>query len=369
MTDSVLPLGALLDPPVLEPAWVQSVLVGCGAVDAGSRLQDVRFDGYIGTGQLGRSARFLLDWAQPGQQPRSVVAKIPGLQPELTAVLFDTGMYDAEIAFYNEVSRHVDVQHPRCYHAVGSRSDLLFVVLMEDLAEYRAGDQLQGIALDDVHRAVEQVAALHGPRWGDPALERLDFFASRDPAGAEYTATCYQQYIPTVLERLGSGLSAEAIDTVERFADVVHRYVSRRRDAVRTVVHGDFRPDNLLLAPGNPRRPLVVVDWQTMGLGSGPTDVAYLLGGAFEPRERQAVEDDILAEYLGHLQQRYGVRGYDESRLRHDYALGTLAGVIVAVTATVRAIRTERGDALFTLMIERHAAHAREHRALELAAG
>lgn len=369
MTTSVIPMGALLDPPVMDPGWMESVLIDCGAAADGSRLENVRFDSYIGTGQLGRSARFLLDWAEPDGQPKSVVAKIPGMQPDVTALLYDTGMYDAEIAFYNQVAPYVDVARPRCYNAFGSREDLLFVVLMEDLAEYSAGDQLKGIALDDIHLAVEQVAALHGPRWGDPALEKIDFFASRDPAGAEFTANCYQEYIPAVLDRLGDGLSDEAIDTVQRFGDVVHRWVGGRKESVLTVVHGDFRPDNLLLSPSNPQRPLVVVDWQTMGLGAGPTDVAYLLGGALETADRQKIENEILGEYLGYLHERYSLTDYTETQLRRDFALGTLAGLLVAVTATIRAIRTPRGDELFTLMIERHAAHAREHGAIELAAG
>lgn len=370
MSMSAGPMGALLDPPMVDPRWVQSVLAGCGAIAPGVRLDGVRFEGYIGTGQLGRSARFALDWAEPDGQPASVVAKIPGMQPEVTGPLFDSGMYDAEIAFYNEVQPYVEVAHPRCFHAFGSREDLLFVILMEDLADYGAGDQLAGITVENLAHAVEQAAALHGPSWGDPALARLACFAGRDPAGPEHAADSYCEYIPAVLERLGGRLSDDAISTVERFGDVVHRWVQRDTGTPHTVVHGDFRPDNLLLADNSDgARPLIVVDWQTMGLGAGATDIAYLLGGALETPDRARVEDDLLRTYLGLLHQRYRLTDYTEPELRRDYALGTLAGLIVAVTATIRAIRTPRGDDLFTLMIERHAAHAREHNAIELAAG
>lgn len=368
MTISVPPTGVSLETPQVDPAWMQAALTECGASSPDSRLNDVRFEGFIGTGQLGRSARFTLDWDEPNGQPGSVVAKIPGMQPELTEVLFDTGMYDAEIAFYNQVSPYVEVAHPRCFHASGSREDLRFIILMEDLSEYQAGDQLKGIAVDDIHRAVEQAAAFHGPRWGDPALAQIEFFAGRDPAGKKFTADCYQQYLPEVFERLGAGLSAEAIDTVERFGEVVHAWVERAPEAI-TVTHGDFRPDNLLLTKNNPQRPMVVVDWQTLGLGVGASDIAYLVGGATDAGMRQQIEQELLGEYLGYLRGRYGVTDYNEAQLRRDYALGSLYGLVVAVTACIRAIRTPRGDELFTLMIERHAAHAREQDAIRLAAG
>ena len=45
-----------------------------------------------------------------------------------------------------------------------------FVLIMEDLADSAQGDQFSEPP-DDVHQpAIEQAAALHGPRWGDPTL-------------------------------------------------------------------------------------------------------------------------------------------------------------------------------------------------------
>lgn len=369
MTLPASPVGALLDPPQVAPEWMRSVLVASGAVPADARLDSVRFDDYIGTGQLGRAARFTLQWTGSDGLPTTVVAKIPGMQPELTGPLFDSGMYDAEIAFYNHIAHRVDVSLPRCYHAFGDRDELLFMILMEDLAEYQAGDHLSGIAISDFHLAVEQAAKLHGPTWGDTALVQLDFFQQRAEGRAEQIAEGYRECLPIALERLASGLSADAIDTVERLGADIGTWIGRDVGSRHCVVHGDFRPDNLLLSKTNRERPIIVVDWQTMGLGLGATDLAYLIGGGMPAEQRQPIEDDLLREYLGHLHGRYGLTSYTEDQLRDDYALGSLAGLVVAITATVRALRTERGDNLFTMMIERHAAHAREHGALEAIKG
>ena len=81
----------------------------------------------------------------------------------------------------------------------------------------------------------------------------------------------------------------------------------------------------------------------------------YLLGAAVAPERRREIEHDMLGRYVDGL----GRRGIDYAmdECLADYALGSLHGVLVAVTATTVAAQTERGDALFTLMLNRHGRH------------
>ncbi|MDP2058062.1 MAG: MipA/OmpV family protein, partial [Thiobacillus sp.] len=55
------------------------------------------------------------------------------------------------------------------------------------------------------------------------------------------------------------------------------------------LVHGDLRIDNILFAPdGNA---CWLVDWQTLGRGSGAADLAYLVGTSIaDPLERAAAD-------------------------------------------------------------------------------
>jgi hypothetical protein len=108
--------------------------------------------------------------------------------------------------------------------------------------------------------------------------------------------------------------------------------------------------------------PLVVVDWQTLALGPGATDLAYLVGGALETDHRRDAERDLIEVYRNELDRR-GV-DYPIDTCLGDYALGALHGVMVAITATSVAEQTERGDALFTLMLNRHGRHALDLEAL-----
>jgi len=56
----------------------------------------------------------------------------------------------------------------------------------------------------------------------------------------------------------------------------------------------------------------------------------------------------------------------DQSDARHDYRLGTVDGLMMAVVASQVVVRTERGDEMFAVMAERHAQHMLDQRVHEL---
>ena len=72
-------------------------------------------------------------------------------------------------------------------------------------------------------------------------------------------------------------LDADTNAVVDRLVPRLGDYLSAR-PRPWTIVHGDFRADNLLF--GGER--VVVVDWQTVGLGPGTADLSYLLGASLD---------------------------------------------------------------------------------------
>jgi aminoglycoside phosphotransferase (APT) family kinase protein len=53
-----------------------------------------------------------------------------------------------------------------------------------------------------------------------------------------------------------------------------------------TVVHGDYRLGNMMVAPGDPTRILAVLDWEMGAIGDPRADVGYLLATYSEPGGR-----------------------------------------------------------------------------------
>jgi aminoglycoside phosphotransferase (APT) family kinase protein len=236
---------------------------------------------------------------------------------------------------------------------------------MEDLVDSEQGDQFVGVSADEAALAIEQAVALHAPRWGDPTLRDLAAFSTFGDDVGERLGLYYDLTLEGFLDRLGARLDDDVVQLTRDFAEVIRRWPEASTTA-KTVVHGDFRPDNFLFGRTPQAPPLVVVDWQTVSLALGVADLAYLLGNGFHPDERSVVESDLVEDY----RRRLVAAGIDYGRddCWRDYRLGALHGVVISVIATVVAEQTERGDEMLTLMASHHGRHALQLESLALLA-
>lgn len=66
------------------------------------------------------------------------------------------------------------------------------------------------------------------------------------------------------------------------------------------LVHGDYKPDNLLFAPGEPPCIDGVLDWEMSTLGDPLADVGWVLSYWVEDRDPSPVTDDIVEQYGDH---------------------------------------------------------------------
>ncbi|MEO0495366.1 MAG: phosphotransferase [Actinomycetota bacterium] len=330
----------------LDPAWVAAQI---GAERA-------TFEGFIGTGQIGRNARFSIT----GHAASSVVVKVPAEDPGVRQIGFDQGLYPKECLFYREVVDLVEVSTPRPLAVDIDPDTLDFALVLEDMAGSEAGDQFSEATDDELTLAVEQAASLHGPSWGarHPALEEL----RGGDEGRDALAGILKVFLPMCLDRLGGRLDADTIPVLRRFVELATVWLHRPIDT-EGLVHADFRPDNFLFGRTADAPPLAVVDWQTLTIGASVSDVAYLLGAAIEPARRREVERHHLATYRN-LLAGHGV-DYPADRCWDDYALASLHGIVVGITATIMATETDRGNNLFALMLNRHARHALDVEALD----
>lgn len=324
-------------PDAVTPEWLSDVL-GAEVVSAeGTR---------IGTGQIGMCVRFALSYAgAPG--PASVVCKFGSPDPTSAAAGVTSGTYEREVAFYTELATTVDVARAACWYAAVAAGTADTVVVLEDLAPAEQGDQVAGASPADVELAVEQAARLHGPRWGDPALAEVAWMGppfTVDAASWELLWMVFTGWHDLDPVTLAAGRAM--IDT--------WGWESRLPD---TVVHGDFRLDNLLFRAEpdvGPARCVTVADWQTVRRGPGLEDVAYLIGTSFADADvRRAHERDLVARYHRALTG-YGVDlPFDDCWT--EYRRHAFAGLAMAVVAGVTVGRTARGDAMFRAMATRSA--------------
>ena len=69
------------------------------------------------------------------------------------------------------------------------------------------------------------------------------------------------------------------------------------------LTHGDFHPANFMVRPKDAagRHTLALLDWEIVGLGSGPQDVGQFLISHYDPEERAAVEREVVQRYFEEL--------------------------------------------------------------------
>ncbi len=342
--------------------WLTAVLADAG-VGAGASIVEMSSVS-IGTGQVGENVRFSLRWSSADPSlPATVVGKFPS-QSELsrmTAAL--TGTYVHEVGFYRDLAGTVAVRSPRVHHVAGDAAANDFVVIMEDIAPASQGDQLGGCTVEQAELAVDEAAGMHGSTWGRGAeLAELDWIGAADLERIRGRAELYDMVFEGFATRYADMLSSDDIELGRQMGPLLvplgEALMEGPEPSDRAcLVHGDYRLDNFLFGTGPTAPPITVVDWQTVSIGSGPTDVAYLLGSGLLPHLREQNEERLVRRYVDGL-ARHGVE-VDFEAIWRRYVLGSFSGYLMAVTASQIVEQTERGDAMFVVMASRHAAQAR----------
>jgi hypothetical protein len=313
----------------------------------------------VGTGQMCDSFRLTLDWAGQVDAPATVVAKCPSHDEASRNIAKLTGTYVKEVSWYRELAAGSGVAAPVCHYAEIADDEVDFILILSDLAPARQGDQLAGLGLAGLVPCIDAAAGLHSLLWDDPKLDALPWLA-RD--NGDVIRALFPQLYAGFRERYTTRLAPEVLNLGAGIVERLDAYLTRQT-ATRTIVHGDLRIDNILFAPEGDR--CWLVDWQTLGRGSGATDLAYLVGTSIaDPFERAAADRPAFDHWIAALRLR-GVDP-DPETLWADYRVGALSGYFMAVFASMSVERTERGDEMFAVMAERPARQALSLGSLDL---
>jgi aminoglycoside/choline kinase family phosphotransferase len=342
-------------PSALSPRWLTDALRAGGVLTTES-VESVDDITPVGTGQMCDSVRLRLRFDRTTDAPTSIIAKLPAADPTSRATALQLRSYETEVRFYQQLAPTLPVNTPTIYYSDIDVATASFILLMEDLAPAQQGDQLAGCTRAEAEVALDELVRLHAPRWADPALTELEWL-HRDPETSRMMALAMLPMLwDGFVERYADRLGDEVHEAGGALFANLERYVNAPTEPY-TVVHGDYRLDNLLFGTRDLRPSVAVVDWQTCAHGPAMNDVAYFIGAGLLADERRACETELVQRYHQAL-LRAGVEDYDWDRCWTDHRRGTWAGLIMAVGASMLVERTERGDEMFMAMAHRHARHA-----------
>jgi aminoglycoside/choline kinase family phosphotransferase len=306
----------------------------------------------IGTGEgfMGQLARVHVTGSG---LPERVIVKMPTSDPGGRMIGEMMRVWEREHRFYTEVAPSLPqlmpgVHVPRCLH---SRTDP-YVLVLEDLHPLRPGDQVAGPTLEQAQVAIDAAAALHGSWFDRPELHELTWMPDiSDPMSASVGAM-FDMGWPTFLARYEDSLPERVLRWCEAFAPQVVNWIQTYSEWPLTLIHGDFRLDNMFFGPDGS---MTLIDWQLSMRAPSTTDLVYFLGTNLPTDMRRAVQDDLIERYSRAM--RAGgvpVEWADPQRITQGYAEGCLF-YCTSFAASILTLDTanERGASLMDSLVRR----------------
>lgn len=309
------------------------------ALRAGGKLGDVTVDDVsveqlaAGSGFMGEVTRLHLS-TTGGSAPATMIVKIPTQDPTLRAMMNPARVFEREARFYDEIAPSVPIKVPECYCAAYDLATDDFLLLIEDLVGLEVGDQAKGVSVEDAHLVLRTLASFHAHFWGNGnGLADFDFVPDINGPLNKFGDGIYTASLPGFLAAWGDQVVDGMREPTERFAANMHQLLDRLWAMPTTLVHFDWRADNLFFGPdADGNRSVTVIDFQTISRGGGAHDVGYFLSQNLSVADRREHEHALLDTYHAALAEA-GVSDYDRRQLFEDYKVGVLYGWVIPVLA------------------------------------
>lgn len=267
--------------------------------------------------------------------PASVIAKLP----TANALQFKFGkwlaMYRREYVFYRDIAPVANLSAPSLFFGDFDERSHQFVLLLEDRGDLTTVSQLDGVDAERALVAVKAIAEFQARFWDkphDPALANcVDFLNTRM---RRVMQVVYMLTVAITLDRFGDLFSEDMRRLALEFGSRVDAQFDDVARGPLTVVHGDYRSENMMFDLENPEN-FVVIDWQGCSLGCGMFDVAYFLGTSVSVETRREIEREAVELYHD-VVSRVGAEDYSMDECWRSYRqnmLGSLTHCVIGCGA------------------------------------
>ena len=323
----------------ISKEWLSQVLDG--------RVEDFGLS-VIGAGEgfMGQLARVSLSGSGV---PASVIVKLPTSDPGGIAIGEMMGVWNREHRFYTEVASSIEgINLAKCLHSSADP----YVLVLEDLAPSKPGDQVAGPTPDQARTAIDTAATLHSAWFDKPELNDLDWMPSLSDPMTASIGTMFPIGWPMFMERYQDSLPRRVLDWCETFAPMIETWVQGYLDWPFTLTHGDFRLDNMFF---DSTGQMTLIDWQLSMRAPSTTDLVYFLGTNLPTQLRRDMSDELITRYCNKMRE----GGVPDQWADYDTIMqGYAEGVLFYCTSFAASILTldtanERGAALMDSLVRR----------------
>ena len=349
-------------PEALTASWLTEALRAAGHLDQASVTEVVQTP--VGTGQMCDSVRLTLRYDAPTDAPPTVIAKLPAADETSRATALSLRSYENEVRFYQQLAPELPIRTPHVFHADIDVVTASFILLLEDMAPAGQGDQLLGCSPEVAKVAVDELVRLHAPRWDDPTLAEMEWLHRDRAEGQQFMLMMLPIFWDGFRERYAADLGQvihQAGDAL--FADL-EAYLTADTEPW-SIVHGDYRLDNTMLAPDDLGTVVAVLDWEMSTLGDPLADLGLFLLYWGSPTAQNVATGEPIGTRPGFLSRDEVVARYAERSGRNVdhldwylvFASYKLAIIVEGINARIRMGKTlgegfTESDQLVTALVE-----------------
>ena len=264
--------------------------------------------------------------------PERVVVKLPALDPAAVFTSTVLRMYIREVGFFETLSTESPIRVPNGLHAAVDPETSAFVVVMEDMDGLRVVDQIAGMDIADAERAVDELAGWHARWWGRARemVEEGTAVSLGDPIYPAILPIVYAEGWEKLTGADGIDLPPSVLEIGAPFADSLVDLLAQLSEEPTTLLHGDYRADNMLFDDDGG---LVLLDFQLIGEGRAAYDLAYFVTQSLDPAVASKHERPLFDRWIAGLHAA-GVDDLDEDRTWLDYRRAALFCLVYPVVAS-----------------------------------
>jgi Ecdysteroid kinase-like family len=358
-------LGFPASPDELGPDWWTAALQSRGALGSVTSVATAEAAPIgVGVGILSLLWRVMFTY-ENGSGPATAILKLPHTVEGARQTADAFNFYGREVNFYREAAHRTSLGTPEVYAAEYDPDTKDFLLVLEDLGDRRQSDQLDGCSVEDALVAAKELAGHHAWWWNDAEIIDADWTVRTcDPPNPQALPPTLRQAWPLIESEFSHLLPGPLLEAARRMPDVCVELLERLSEPPMTLLHGDYRLDNLFFDDSD-EDPVVAVDWQICGLGRAPYDIAYFMSQSLTPEDRKAADEQVVRAYHDALRAG-GVEDYSFEQCWDDYRLGILFCSVYPLNAGALDLVNDRARALFEAMLDRSAKAILDLDALEL---
>ena len=366
----------------IDPSWIQEKMPNFKDVGA-CVVQDISNATRKGSKPMdGATLLLRLESQDDTKEAMMLVAK--QVAPDALPLSQRLGLA-REAMFYNTLAPKIrisgersDPSIPTIYYSSGNMSDGSKIVVMEDLSQdfvdsgilfgpgnpnnwkrdlpgkiAEAYPSIVPTSFEVANQTFLAVANVHAAFWRDQKLlnEEYDWLRGSSWIRGENEASwkasqgmiqaMWEQYLRDSDDATGITWDPLVRAIVDKAMKGISWEAQRKRLNESThfcLVHGDFWPGNIMIskedsvvvgttdtnAAADSNWDLRLLDWEMVGLGSGPQDLGQYILSNMDPSERRECEEELLRNYYHKLVVELGVSNLSWEECWSEYKIGGL---------------------------------------------